>query len=246
MRYQKADRVHPEAILKAGGFPHHPRPAPPAISDRPRRQRSSSSCSFCCCLSFCCSFFVIFVILALLAVLIFYILFQPQLPKYSLLDVAIKQLNVTNRAGGPISSLADVQNPVLNANIAFTILVENPNAKLGIHYKDVRASVSYEGSTFAHCLVVPFYQGRKSSSRVVADLQATSAPLSESQGKGLQVAIAQNDVPLFARINVGAGLEIGGWVTPSVHVQVACHLRVSPPTAPSGAKLLSKSCKWER
>ncbi|KAG0618145.1 hypothetical protein M758_4G043200 [Ceratodon purpureus] len=260
MRYQKADRVYPATLddsrpgvpskgAPAGRSKHASAPMGgvplplPAPNVRPRRN-SSSSCSPCHCLWCFFSFLIILIILVGITALIIYVVFLPQLPKYSLQDVAITQLAVTNRAGGPISSLAELQNPVLNADIAFTILVENPNEKVGIHYKDVSVFVFYQGSEFAHSFVAPFYQGRKSSSNVVVDMKVTSAPLSESQGKELQVAISQNDVPLLVRINVGAALEIGSWVLPPGHVQVVCDVRVSPPTAPQGAKLLSKSCKW--
>lgn len=124
--------------------------------------------------------------------------------------------------------------------------MENPNEKLGIHFKDVSVVVSYNGTQFAHSAVAPFYQGKKTSSVVVANLTASSAPLSESEGKALQSAIGENDIPLLARVKVGASLQIGSWVVPALHVQVACTLRVRPPSAPEGAELLSKSCKWLR
>jgi len=124
--------------------------------------------------------------------------------------------------------------------------VENPNEKLGIHFKDVSVLVSYNGTQFAHSVVAPFYQGKKTNSVIVAELNASSAPLSESQGKELQAAIGMNDIPLLAKVKVGAALQVGSWVIPPIHVQVACNLRASPPTAPEGAKLLSKSCKWLR
>lgn len=255
MRYQKGDRVHPAALDNSPhGTPSRGAPPgrkkqelplpPPTPCVKPRRK--SSSCSLCYCLWCFFSFLIILIILAGLTVLVIYVVFLPKLPKYTLEDVAITQLNVTNRAGGPISTLADLQNPILNADIAFDILVENPNEKVGIQYKGVRVFVLYQGTEFAHSFVAPFYQGRNTSSHVVVDLKATSAPLSESQGKELQAAIGQNDIPLLAKINVAAALEIGSWVLPAGRVQVVCDLRVSPPTAPYGAKLLSKSCEWVR
>jgi len=142
MRHQNGDKVHPapstSATLgtpsktqknkssgpmgwhKAGGYPEAPLP-PPATYGRPRR--SSSSGSLCYCLSAFLSFLVIVIILSGLTILIFYVVFQPKLPKASITNVAITKFNVTNRAGGAITSLDDLQNPVLNANIAFTIQV---------------------------------------------------------------------------------------------------------------------------
>ncbi|XP_024371529.1 NDR1/HIN1-like protein 12 isoform X1 [Physcomitrium patens] len=240
----KSKREPPMGWDKAGGFPNLPLP-PPATQGRPRR-KPSSSCSVCYCLSLFFSFLIIIIILAGLTILIFYIIFQPRLPKATILNVVVTSFNVTNKNGGPIASLADSQNPVLNANIAFTIQVENPNDKLGIHFRDLSVFVSYNGTQFAHSFVPPFYQGKKTKSEVIANLKATSAPLSQSQGQDLQAAIGQNDIPLSARITVGAALEIGSWIIPPGHIQVLCQLRVSPPTSPAGAKLLSKSCKWVR
>ncbi|KAG0629675.1 hypothetical protein M758_1G121300 [Ceratodon purpureus] len=240
---KKKEEAGPMGWHKAGGFPNPPLP-PPVTYGRPRRK--SSSCSLCYCLSFFFSFLVILLILAGLTVFIIYVVFQPKLPKATIQNVAITKFNLTNRSGGPLKTLADLKNPVLNANIAFTIQVENPNEKLGIHFRDVSVIVAYNGTEFAHSFVAPFFQGKKTTSEVVANLKASSAPLSESQGKELQIAINQHDIPLSARINVGAALQIGSWVIPPGHIHVACNLRASPPTAPQGAKLLSKSCKWLR
>lgn len=243
---KKEEFAGPVGWHKAGGYPNPPLP-PPATYGRPRRRElSSSSCSFCYCLSFLFSFLVILLILTGLTALIIYVVFQPRLPAATIQNVAITKFNVTNRAGGAVTTLADFQNPVLNANIAFTIEVENPNSKLGIHFRDVSVLVSYNGTEFAHSFVAPFYQGKHTTSQVVAVLNASSAPLSASQGKNLQVAINQHDIPLSARINVGAALQIGSWILPPGHIHVACNLRASPPTAPQGAKLLSKTCKWLR
>ena len=253
MRYQKGDRVFPgdsPAGTPSRGAPPGPRKQmgelplpPPAPYGRPRRK---TSCSLCHCLWCFLSFLVILIILAGLTVLIIYVIFLPKLPKYSLQNVAISQLAVTNRAGGPITSLADLQDPVLNADIDFTILVQNPNGKLGIHYKDVSVFVYYEGVEFAHSFVPNFYQASNTSSQIVVDLKATSAPLSQSQGQQLQTAISQNDISLSAQINVGASLQIGSLELPPGYVRVSCNLHVSPPTAPDGAKLLSKSCSWKK
>lgn len=241
---KKKEEAGPMGWHKAGGFPNPPLP-PPATYGRPRR-KSSFSCPLCYYLSFLFSFLVVLIILAGLTVIIIYVVFQPKLPKATIQNVAITKFTVANRAGGPLATLADLQSPVLNANIAFTIQVENPNEKVGIHFRDMSVLVSYNGTEFAHSVLAPFYQGRNTTSEVLVDLKASSAPLSQSQGKELQSAISRNDIPLFARIKVGAALEIGTWVIPPGHIQVACDLRASPPMAPQGAKLLSKSCKWLR
>lgn len=52
-------------------------------------------------------------------------MFQPKLPKANITNVAITKFNVTNRNGGAITSLTEAQNPVLNADIAFTIQVSD-------------------------------------------------------------------------------------------------------------------------
>lgn len=230
-------------LSKEWGKPGYRSPSlpPPAVYGRPRRR---SSCSPCYILTVMFSILVILVILSGLVVLVFYAVFEPRMPVYSVQNVRIAELNVTDRAGGPISSPSDLHDPVLNTDIAFTIRAQNPNSKLGIHYQNVSVYVAYQGTTFAQSQIAPFYQGSNSTTDVVADMKATNSPLSQSQGQALQTAITNNDVPLFARITVKGALQIGSWTTPSMWIHVVCNVRASPPTAPQGAQLLSKSCKW--
>jgi hypothetical protein len=230
-------------LSKEWGKPGYRSPSlpPPAVYGRPRRR---SSCSPCYVLTVLFSILVILLILSGLAVLVFYAVFEPRMPVYSVQNVRIAELNVTNRAGGPISSPSDLHDPVLNTDIAFTIRAQNPNSKLGIHYQNVSVFVAYQGTTFAQSQIAPFYQGSNSTTDVVADMKATNSPLSQSQGQALQTAITNNDVPLFARITVQGALQIGSWTTPSMWIHVVCNVRASPPTAPQGAQLLSRSCKW--
>ena len=61
-----------------------------------------SSCSPCYILTVLFSILVILLILLGLAVLVFYAVFEPRMPVYSVQNVRIAELNVTNRDGGPI------------------------------------------------------------------------------------------------------------------------------------------------
>lgn len=225
------------------GYASPPLP-PPSIYGRPRRQ-STSSVGYC--LALLCSVLVFFVILMGAAFLILFVVLQPKMPVYNIQNVRISSLNVTSRAGNPVQNATKLlHNPVLNTDIAFTIKAQNPNGRIGLHYKEVSVYVSYQGTDFAQSHIAPFYQGHNTTTDVVADMKATNAPLSDSAGQSLQAAIDKNDVPLFARINVKGAVQIGSWTLPSVTVHVWCDVRASPPTAPQGANLLSKSCYWKR
>lgn len=175
-------------LSKEWGKPGYRSPSlpPPAVYGRPYRR---SSCSPCYILTVLFSILVILVILLGLAVLVFYAVFEPRMPVYSVQNVRIAELNVTNRDGGPISSPSDLHDPVLNTDIAFTIRAQNPNSKLGIHYQNVCVFVAYQGTTFAQSQRAPFFQASNSTTDVVADMKATNSPLSQSQGQALQTAI---------------------------------------------------------
>jgi hypothetical protein len=208
----------------------------------PRNKCSSSSSSSS---SVCCSyvavagigFLVICALLGLIALLI-YVILRPQLPKVGISNVQIRQFN----AAGGVGSGGN--NAVLNLDMNFVVQCVNPNRRLGIDYLQLSILASFQNTSFPVTKVDPFFQAKRSAKLEVANLQATNfAMASLDDGSALQTAIALNNIPLHAHIDVKAAVQAGSWQTPSFNINFACDLMVSPPSSPSTAgQLLGVVC----
>ncbi|CAM6023417.1 unnamed protein product [Sphagnum balticum] len=200
---------------------------------------SSSPSSVCCSYVTVAGigFLVICALLGLIALLI-YVILRPQLPKVGISNVQIRQFNA---AGGVVSG---GNNAVLNLDMNFVVQCVNPNPRLGIDYLQLSILASFQNTSFPVTKVDPFFQVKRSAKLEVANLQATNfAMASLDDGSALQTAIALNNIPLHAHIDVKAAVQAGSWQTPSFNINFACDLMVSPPSSPSTAgQLLGVVC----
>jgi hypothetical protein len=199
----------------------------------------SSSSSVCCSYVAVAGigFLVICALLGLIALLI-YVILRPQLPKVGIINVQIRQFS----AAGGVGSGGN--NAVLNLDMNFVVQCVNPNPKLGIDYLQLSILASFQNTSFPVTKVDPFFQVKRSAKLEVANLQATNfAMASLDDGSALQTAIALNNIPLHAHIDVKAAVQAGSWQTPSFNINFACDLMVSPPSSPSTAgQLLGVVC----
>ncbi|KAH9565948.1 hypothetical protein CY35_04G105600 [Sphagnum magellanicum] len=200
---------------------------------------SSSSSSVCCSYVAVAGigFLVICALLGLIALLI-YVILRPQLPKVGIINVQIRQFN----AAGGVGSGGN--NAVLNLDMNFVVQCLNPNPRLGIDYLQLSILASFQNTSFPVTKVDPFFQVKRSAKLEVANLQVTNfAMASLDDGSALQTAIALNNIPLHAHIDVKAAVQSGSWQTPSFNINFACDLMVSPPSSPSTAgQLLGVVC----
>ncbi|XP_062020800.1 NDR1/HIN1-like protein 10 [Rosa rugosa] len=110
-----------------------------------------SSC-FCCF----CSIYYILIICFSLSFLIFWLIFLPQEPKFTITDASLTQFNFNKT------------NNTLNYNLAINITIRNPNKRVGIYYRRIQVIANYRKKRF--CLVTltssPFYRGHKNTTDV--------------------------------------------------------------------------------
>jgi hypothetical protein len=135
--------------------------------------------------------------------------------------------------------------PSVDTDIVFTLHAKNPNKKIRIDYRRVNIEATYEGASVGKAAIPGWFQGVQNTTYIRSDIVATKAPLTGAQGTALLGSIRANDVPLHARIDTRVAIKMGAWLTPAVWIHVNCDFHVAPPSAPGGAKLLSKSCKWK-
>ncbi|XP_020573919.1 NDR1/HIN1-like protein 13, partial [Phalaenopsis equestris] len=209
------------------------RPQPPAKRRRSRRG---------CCCACCCWLVLILITLVLLAAVaggIFYILYQPQRPTFSVSSLQLITLNVSN-------------SNQLTSRLNVAISARNPNKKLVYIYDPISISVTSNGADLGDGSLPGFVQGKKNTTVVRATLKNSV----QSVDPSLAAALKKSTVDLEIDLETKAGVKVGGFKTKKMGIRVHCEeIRVNvpkgkktppPSTADSSCKvkLRIKIWKW--
>uniref|UniRef100_A0A2P2MZY5 Late embryogenesis abundant protein LEA-2 subgroup domain-containing protein n=1 Tax=Rhizophora mucronata TaxID=61149 RepID=A0A2P2MZY5_RHIMU len=136
---------------------------------------------------FCVAVLSIMTVLALIA----YLVLKPHLPEFRVESAAVSQLNATRSE--------------LTARWIFTLVVNNPNKKLGIGYDRLEASVFYGGELgLAASQLAPFSQDKKNQSTIEFQLGA----INEYVGENVVDRILRSR----DRGSVDFGIRVLGWI----------------------------------
>ena len=229
-----AGNGHPKQTMKYVKMVPQDLPQRPLHYQPPLKRRKGNSC--CCCLSTCCCILFTMVVLLFVLALVVWLTLNPKAPTVALQQAKVNTLdlnaNITSRTF------------ILNADIAFTVQITNPNTKIAILYDKIDIATSYSGSLIAQASVPAFVQGTQNMTVITSDLTTANLLLTETLGNALDTDIKNNAVPLFVQVAVNARVSIPSWhyTSFSFTIMVKCDVRVSPPSAPQGAKMLSKTC----
>ncbi|AQK84726.1 uncharacterized protein LOC100273348 [Zea mays] len=205
------------------------RPQAPA-----KRQRGRSCrCSLCCCF---CWALVVVILLAFVAAVcggVFYLLYRPQRPSFSVSSVRLASLNLTSSATAPVLSDA----------ITLTVTARNPNKKMVYLYDDLTLLVATAANAvplgsatvpgFAHAAGnTTVLTATVSASAVGVDPSGASSDIKRSGGGSFSVVVDAD---------TSAGVRVGGLKTKKIGIQVHCEgIKLTapppPPPAPKRAK----------
>ncbi|GMH10247.1 hypothetical protein Nepgr_012088 [Nepenthes gracilis] len=170
---EKGDRA---ALPPPYAYPPPPQATTPLAYSGPPKRRSSC---FCCCMCFLFSLLLLFLLLLLLFILlllllivvvtvlvgIFFLFFQPQIPKYYINSVRIPHFD--RAADASLASTFDVN-----------ITASNPNKKIGIYYEGgSHVSVWYADTELCRGSLPAFIQGHQNTTVMEVSLTGNATSL---------------------------------------------------------------------
>ncbi|GMH07131.1 hypothetical protein Nepgr_008971 [Nepenthes gracilis] len=162
---------------------------------------------------------------------IFYLIYQPKSPAYSVDSISIRGINLT-------SSAATIS-PAFNV----TLRAENPNGKLGIYYEEGSSvSIYHNDVEFSHGALPAFYQSPENVTMVSTELIQPAIVLSRSARESLLTEQQSGKVPLNMNVEMPAKIQIGAVTTWTVNVKLSCAVTVNGLT--TTAKVVSKACDF--
>nr|WIW57604.1 late embryogenesis abundant protein LEA34 [Pinus tabuliformis] len=211
-----------EQVYRTAAPPQHRyAPSPP-----PRRRRNPC----CCCLAWIFCPLILLIVLIAIAAGVFYIVFRPQIPKYSLNGISVQRFNIS-------------QDLRLSSDLIVTVRAQNPNKKIGIFYDDGnRLAVLYSGRVISSGVIPAFYQAPRKTTLVRIKMTASRVPFSAALKSALDTDQTKGSVPLYVEMDEPVRLKFGSLKTPKVTIQLRCKLTVNQLTAKRKVRIQEQSC----
>ncbi|OAY75410.1 Protein YLS9 [Ananas comosus] len=186
-----------------GGAPpaYRPRPLPP-----PRRRRKRRSCCCACCL-WLTLILIGLVFVVAIAAGVFYVLYHPQRPTFSVTSLHLAKLNV--------SSSSDL----LTSALDFTLVARNPNRKIVFVYGDIAVSAAADGIPIGTASIPGFVHAAGNTTWIAATLASSGNNLDPTAAADLR---SKKRFPMEIEVDTRAGVEIGRFKSKRIGIRVSC------------------------
>ena len=209
---------------------------PQAAKARPPRRRKSGCCKCCVWFTF---IFIAIILLAAIAGGVFYLLYRPRLPSFSVSSLQFSTLNVT--ADNSLTSRLDI-----------TVTAINPNKKVVFSYDDISISASTGWIGLGDGSFPGFVHEAKNTTVLKITAASSAQKLDSAAAADLKKKSA---LPLEIEMETRAGVRLGSLKTKKMGFRVSCSgIDVAvpkgkvPPSASSdiscSVKLRIKIWKW--
>ncbi|CAI9271608.1 unnamed protein product [Lactuca saligna] len=198
---------------------------PPSKKSRSynRHGRGGGSCnpfSWCCSCLCGCIFNLIFQILITIlvllgiAVLVFWLIFRPNAPKFHVNDATLTQFTLSS------------DNNTLYYNLAVNMTFRNPNKRIGIYYDKIEANAEYYDKRFASRNLDGFYLGHKRENNVNTEFVGEQVVVLEN-GDRSKYDRERNDgvYNIDLKLRLRLRLKVG-WAKPKFKPKFECELKI--------------------
>ncbi|PNX77778.1 protein NDR1-like [Trifolium pratense] len=187
----------------------------------------------CCC--FCWFIGIIFILIVLLGITagIFYLVFRPKAPNYSIENINIRGINLTS----PSSTAA------ISPEFDVTVKSDNPNNKIGISYlKDSSAEIFYKDVRLCNGVLPAFYQPSNNVTVFKTVLKGNGIKMRSEDLRAMVTAQSKRKVPLMVKLRAPVKIKVGLVKTWKITVKVDCDLTVDRLMV--DAKIVTKDCNF--
>ncbi|KAJ7951627.1 Late embryogenesis abundant (LEA) hydroxyproline-rich glycoprotein family [Quillaja saponaria] len=198
-----------------------------------RRNRRSRCCSFCFWLIL---IITILLFLAAIAGAIFYVLYRPHRPSFTVIALKLSYLNISSSS-------------TLNSKFDLNITARNPNKKIKFIYNPITISVFSDDITVGDGTIPGFVHTQKNSTLLKASILSSGQALENGDVSKLKANMkSKNGLPLKVRLDtkVKVKVKIGGVKTKKVGIRINCDgIKVNIPSGktPATASTSKAKCK---
>ncbi|KAL7222037.1 hypothetical protein ACSBR1_023872 [Camellia fascicularis] len=187
----------------------------------PRHHRRQRSCCCSCCLW---TTLIVFLILLLSAIAgtIFWVLYRPHRPTFSLSSLQIPQFNLTSSSSS--SQLSSKFNLTINAH--------NPNKKLEFLYDPMSVSITADGVDVGDGSIPGFVHFRKNTTILRTTITSNGQSMDSTSVSVLKSDLKnKKSLPMKIELDTKVKVKIGGLKSNKVGIKVLCEgIKAAVPT----------------
>ncbi|XP_031473038.1 NDR1/HIN1-like protein 10 [Nymphaea colorata] len=197
---------HPSAACSPPPYyPPYPPPQPDQTYYYGAAAGGNRHRTFFQCLILCAT--TIFVVLSIIS-FIFWIVFRPQLPDFSVTDVTVSGFNFSGNE--------------LSANWDVNVTAFNGNKKLRVNYDFNKAAIYYEGEVLAVTSLPPFYQDTQTTTTIPVHLATASTFLSDFTSNQLKSSRSNGEASFDIQLRFGLQFKSRKWTTRWRTLRILC------------------------
>ncbi|KAK7381757.1 hypothetical protein VNO80_00304 [Phaseolus coccineus] len=231
------DRVHPSAKTTKPTFPPTKSQLAganrPTYRPQPPRRRSSRGCAS----TLCCYLLLILLFLLLLiggAGTVFYFLYHPQRPSFSVTSLKLSYFNLTSPS-------------TFKAKFDLTLSTTNPNDKILFSYDPTSVSLLYADATLATATIPSFLHHQRNTTVLEAYVTSTEEEVQTDTVTELKRSTkSKSEVALKVKLETKVEAQMGVLRTPGVGITVLCdNIAVTLPDGekPASASVENTACE---
>ncbi|CAG7892045.1 unnamed protein product [Brassica rapa] len=195
-----------------------------------RRKPNRSACRRCCCYSL--AALLVLATLAAVLVGIFFLVFRPHKPTFSVSEVSVAGINLTSSTS------------LISPLIKIKVRSENVNEKLGLIYGGGSAAeIFYDGAKLGDGEFTAFDQPPENVTLTVTTLRGSRIQLTSSTLEDLKESEKKGKVPFDLRVKAPFKFKVSAVTMWTMAVTVDCKLTVDKLT--SSATVLTENCVTE-
>ncbi|XP_022898968.1 NDR1/HIN1-like protein 13 [Olea europaea var. sylvestris] len=191
------------------------------------RGNKHSCCRRCCYFTLC---LLTVIISAAIAAGVFYFVFRPEAPKYTIISVAIRGMNLTSV-------------PFISPEFDVSIRTENPNDKIGIYYtKNSYVKVFYNDVKLSDGVLPAFYQPKNNVTVFQTAFRGSNVVLGSAVKTTLINRQNERMVPLVVGLKLPVKFKVGFMKTWEITTKVKCDVIVDALNDKSN--IVAKDCDY--
>lgn len=200
------------------------RPVPP-----PRRKHRRSCC--CCCCLFITFFIVTIILLAAIAGAIFWVLYRPQRPSFSVSTLQVSQFNLTSTK--------------LASKFNLTVIARNPNKKISFFYDPINISFNSDDIDIGDGSFPAFKHDTKGTTTLKTVVSSSGKNLDDSAISTLRSGMKnKKTLPLEIKLDTKVKVKVGSLKTKKVGIRVKCDgIKITVPSGKTPTKATTSDVK---
>lgn len=171
------------------------------------------------------------VLILTIAATVFYLIYKPKMPKYTINSLAVKNFNV---------SMPNIL--TFSPEFVATVTAQNPNSKISIYYEGGSGiTVYYKSVPLANGAWPRFHQPENNVTELIVPVKGSGIRLATSMHDEILQNQNSGAVPLNLNMKVPVKIKAGPITTWTINVFVSCDVTVDKLVS-AGSTIVHKSC----